>query len=451
MKENKGNGMARVLAGLMIVLGFLPRISHAETRENFMTLKQAVTLALQHNQDLKTAENQVETSEITHDQDRSDFYPDLAAKAGADVGRNTSPTSDDSLYRSLSLALTSTTNLFNGYGDQASYEKSGYALDSTRESYHRSRQTVIYNTVTAYLDAVLKKERIRVAEENLTDNQRQLEQIEAFYKAGRRPVTDLYQQQAEAAGAKLTLLTAKAEWNTARLNLLEILGISALSEVELEGVSDVMKGNWVFGGKSELTASALDQRPDMKSKKNEVKAADREIKEAQAGHYPTVDLVFQLSSNYTSTDSGAMNEQMGDDNLAASAGINVTLPIFDKNITRNKVSKARIAERTARLELEKLERQIEVEMGTALTNYETASEQVEVSRSKLAYADKALESTRQRYKAGAATLTELTTAQSSAVEARYDQVDAELTKAIKAMTISFYKGDMAEITTLVEK
>ncbi len=451
MKENKGHRIGKRLTGLIMVLFFLPRMSQAESPVSIMTLKQAVTLAIEHNQDLKTAGNQVETSVILHDQDRSNFYPDLTAKAGADMGRNTSPSSDDSLYRSLSLAITSTTNLFNGYGDQAAYEKSEYTLLSTRDDYQRTRQTVIFNTVSAYLDAVLKKERIRVAEENLSDNQRQLEQIEAFYKAGRRPVTDLYQQQAEAAGAKLTLLTAKAEWNTAKMKLLEILGISALTAVELSGVSDVMKSDWVFAGKENLTASALDQRYDMKSKKNEVKAADLEIKKAGAGYYPSVDLVFQLSSTYSSTDSQDMNAQMGDDNLAASAGINVTIPIFDRNITRNNVSKARIAERTVRLELEKLERQIEVEMGDALANYQTATEQVEVSRSKMAYADKALESTRQRYKAGAATLTELTTAQSSAVEARYDQVNAELTKAIKAMTISFYKGDMTEITNLVEK
>jgi outer membrane protein TolC len=69
----------------------------------------------------------------------------------------------------------------------------------------------------------------------------------------------------------------------------------------------------------------------------------------------------------------------------------------------------------------------------------------------LNYADKALESTRQRYKAGASTLTELTTSQSNYVKAQYDQVDADLKKVIKAMTISFYKGDMAEITAMVEK
>ena len=62
-----------------------------------------------------------------------------------------------------------------------------------------------------------------------------------------------------------------------------------------------------------------------------------------------------------------------------------------------------------------------------------------------------VESTRQRYQAGAATLTELTTAQSGFVEAQYDQVDAELKKVIQAMTLSFYRGDMAEITGMVEK
>ena len=450
MKKNR-KSKKRPLALLLFVLTFFPVETFAAEIEGILTLKQAVTLALRHNQDLKTAGDKVESSKITHDQDRADFYPDLTARAGADVGRNTRSTPDDSTYRSLSAAISSTLNLFKGYEDQASLEKSGYALDSQKDSLERTRQTVIYNTVSAYLEAVLKKERIRVAEENLGDNQKQLEQIEAFYKAGRRPVTDVYQQQAEAANARLSLLTAKEEWNTSRMNLLETMGISALTPVDLPGVAGVMKGNWSFADQTGLTAEALEKRPDIQSKKKELKAADLEIKEAEAGRYPTVDLVFELASTYSSLDGNGVNEQMGDDNLTASAGINVSIPIFDRHVTRNKVSKARIASRTARVELEKLERQIEVEMGVAMSNYQTAAEQVDVSRSKLSYADKALESTRQRYKAGAATLTELTTAQSGYVEAQYDQVDSELKKVIKAMAVSFYKGDMAEITTMVEK
>ena len=451
MKEKKIVQTGRWMAWLMIAWLFFPLNTFADQENGPLTLKQAVTLALKHNQDLKTAGDQVESSKITHDQDRSDFYPDLTARAGADVGRNTKSVPDDSTYRSLSAAITSTLNLFKGYEDKASLEKSGYALDSQKDSFERTRQAVIFNTVAAYLEAVLKKERIQVAEKNLADNQKQLEQIDAFYKAGRRSVTDVYQQQAETASAKLALLTAREEWNTSKMNLLETIGVSALTSVELPEITDVMKGNWTFDDQAALTAAALEKRPDIKSKKSELKAAEMEIKEAQAGRYPTVDLVFELSSAYSSLEEGDVSEQMDDDSLAASAGINVSIPIFDRHVTRNKVGKAKIASHTARIELEKLERQIEVEVGEAMSNYQTASEQVEVSRSKLSYADKALESTRQRYKAGASTLTELTTSQASYVEAQYDQVEAELKKVIKAMTVSFYKGDMAEITTMVEK
>ena len=450
MNENRRRKKYLLPLALMLAAMFPMTASAAQTGDT-MTLKQAVALALEHNQDLKTAKNNVESSKITHEQDRWDYYPDLTARAGADVGRNTRTTPDDSTYRSLSAAISSTLNLFKGYEDQASREKSRYALESEKDRYERTRQTVIYNTVTAYLGAVLKKERIRVAEENLTDNQKQLEQIEAFYKAGRRPVTDVYQQQAEAANARLNLLSARESWNTSRMRLLETIGISALTPVDLPGVDKVMNGNWAFSDPAGLAAEALEKRPDVKSKKNELMAADQNIREARSGHYPTVDLVFELSSSYTSLDNGGVNDQMADDKLNASAGINVSIPIFDRNLTRSKVSQARIASRTARVELEKLERQVEVELGEAMANYQTASEQVDVSRSRLAFAEKALESTRQRYQAGAATLTELTTAQSGFVEAQYDQVDAELKKVIQAMTLSFYRGDMAEITGMVEK
>lgn len=191
-----------VIMAIMMMF-FSPLNGSAGSSGDEMTWKQAISLALSNNQDLKQAGDQVKTSEITHDQDRTNFYPDLTAKAGTSYGRNNLSVPRDKTYRSLNTAITSTLNLYNGYGDKASLNKSGFSLKSDKENFERTVQSVVFNTMTAYLNAVLSKERIRVAEENLLENQKQLDQIEAFYKAGRRPVTDFYQQQALTASTSL--------------------------------------------------------------------------------------------------------------------------------------------------------------------------------------------------------------------------------------------------------
>jgi outer membrane protein len=175
------------------------------------------------------------------------------------------------------------------------------------------------------------------------------------------------------------------------------------------------------------------------------------IREAKSGYYPVVDFVAGLSSSYNSLDASGMGEQLRDDNMTASVGINVQIPVFDRFLTRNNVSKAKIAENSARLELEKLQRQIEVEIGEAVSNYESAVKQVEVTQFTLTYSAKALESTHQRYAVGAATLTELTQAQANYVQAQYDSLNSGLNRLIQAVALDFYRVDLSQIMTMAEK
>jgi len=407
-----------------------------------LTLKQAIAMALEYNQDLKIVDGQVRSSEISRDQNRSDFLPSLSASAGLDYGRNTRTTPSDKTYDSLSASVSSRLNLFKGFEDQASLKKSEYALLSDRDTWSRTRQTVIYNTLAAYLQTLTAKDRIRVAEQNLADNLKQLEQINAFCKAGRRPLTDLYQQQAQTASAQLDLLTAQQDYQVNTMKLKEIIGISVLNPLNVTDSLDDLVGKDITADQVTLIREALDRRPDLYAMQNKMWATDMGVKEASSGYYPTVDLVADLGSSSSSLDDASLSDQWTNDNMDARVGLTVSIPLFDRYMTRNQVSQAKISSQSVRYEYEKLQRKIEVEIGQAYSEYQAAVSKVEVTNLQLTYAAKALESTRQRYESGAATLTELSTAQASYVGAQYNQVEAGLNRVIQAMSLSFYRGDM---------
>jgi outer membrane protein len=451
MKKKTNASFFRIIILVILMIPFIPSNGSTESVGDVMTLKQAISLAISNNQDLKQAKDQVLTSEINHDQSRTNFYPDLTAKAGTSYGRNTLSIPDDKTYRSLNSAITSTLNLFNGYNDQVTLKKSVFSMKSDKEAYDRMIQTVVYNTITAYLNAVQSKENIRVAEENLTENQKQLELIEAFYKAGRKAVVDYYQQEAQTASAQLDLLNAQQAYKTNKMQLLKAIGISAMTPFELVNFSDDLVPVTQVADTDSLIKTALSNRPDILAQKDKVSATDMAIRQAEAGYYPVVDFVASLSSSYSSLDNSALNDQLNNGNMAASVGINVQIPVFDRFLTRNQVSLAKIASNTVRLDLEKLQRQIEVDIGEAVSNYQAAVKQVEVAQLQLSYSAKALESTRLRYKAGAATLSELTQSQANYIQAQYNKVNAGLHRVIQSVSLDFYKGDMNGLIRNTEK
>lgn len=407
-----------------------------------LTLNQAIAMALTYNQDVKIAENKVKDSQISKSQGRSDFLPGLEASAGWNVGRNRQAVPSDKTYETISAALTASLNLFNGFSDQAALKKYEFTLASDKDSLLRTRQTVIFDTLQAYLNTLTSKERIRVARQNLTDNSAQLEQIDAFCKAGRRPLTDLYQQQAETASARLDWVTARQDYEVNTMKLKEMIGISVLTPLSVaDSYEDVQTAD-IPDQPAAIIREALKKRADLFALQNKVWASDMAIKEAAAGYYPSVNLTAELSSSYSSIDDAAVGDQWADDNMDARVGLFVSLPLFDRYLTQNQVSQAKIASRSIRYEQEKLVRQVEVEIGQAFSEYTAAVIKVDVTRARENYAEKALESTRQRYESGAATLTELTTARTGYVQARYDSLEASLNRIIHAMSLSFYRGDM---------
>jgi outer membrane protein len=392
----------------------------------------------------------VRSSELSRAQDRADYLPTLTAGAGMDVGRNNRPTPSDQSYRTLSASLSSTLNLFKGFEDQASLRKSQYALHAERDSRSRTRQSVIFNTVTAYLETLSSRDKIAVAEQNLEDHRKQLEQIDAFCQAGRRPLTDLYQQQAQTADARLDLVSATQDYQVKRLELTEIIGLSVSTMVEVSDQMDDLGAVDLPDRPEPLIDQALEKRPDLFALKNRIWSTDMAVTEARAGYYPTVNMTAELGSSWSSLDGVDASDQWGDDNLIARVGVNVNLPLFDRRVTRNNVAQAGISSRITRLEYEKLARRIGVEIGQAFAEYQAALSRVEVTALQMTYASKALESTRQRYASGAATLTELAGAQSVYTEARYNTVNAGLNRVIQALSLAFYRGDLDETFQMKE-
>ena len=296
-----------------------------------------------------------------------------------------------------------------------------------------------------YLNAVKALEQIRVAEQNLRDNAQQLSDIEAYHQAGRRPVTDVYKQQAETARARSTLLGARRDYRVNKLALLQSIGSDATTKIEVVLPDSPLLQTIPETSETVLLATALTGRPDLLALQKNVAASVEQIRLAQAGHYPSVDLVAVAATSFNDREEDSFASQLKEDNLTGSLSLSLSIPIFDRNLTRHEVDQARVSRNTAGLQLAKLQRQIEAEVGQAVADFQTAGQQLEAAREQLNYAEKALESTTQRYRAGVATLTEITSARSVLVEARYAQIEAQLDRMIQTVAIAHYSGDLDPI------
>ncbi len=407
-----------------------------------MSLVEAVELALKNNQDLKLAKNSVQYSKLTLKKEKNDYLPQVTGTANTALNNDYGQSGSSRDYYIQRAEVFTQLNLFKGFEDKASLESARYNLSSDEHAQIRQKQQVIYDTVSAYIDAVQQLQEIEVARENLKTNRQQEKEIKAFHEAGKVPATDLYQQQAETAKAKFDFISAENSYKISKMQLIKTIGIPVAGDIEIE-----MPEITIFTMTPEINAdrliqAAFETRPDLFALEKSVSAKEAKIKEAASGKYPSVDLNAGMGSLYDNRYGENFGHQFGDDNLYSYIGVSVSLPIFDRQLTRTKVNQAKIDKQSENLTLEKLKQQIREELGQAVADYQTACESIIVSKSRLFYTNKALESVFQRYKMGAANLTELTQIRSDQVEARNDMIEAEVDKILKIISIFFYKGDL---------
>ena len=439
-----------VLAAIFALCGSPVSASAAESLH--LTLPQAVALALARNPDVHLAKNQQTSASIGIEKSRGNFLPSLQIDGNAGHQRylhdSVSRTSD---IRSASLQASADLNLFNGFADVSALEGSRLQFDAASDSLQRQRQTVAYDTASQFVTVLTDRELVQVARESLVSQQDLLKQIEAFYRAGRRPITDLYQQQAATAQSQLDLLSASRNLEVAKLQLLQLLGQTPPTGIEVVAPDTHQVNAQVDGLDLDRSfLEALAKRVDLQAQAKQVMAAQAAVRQAKAGYLPSLDLVATAGSGYSSlTNDRNFNQQFGHDNLDATLGLSLSVPIFDRNLTRTNVAEARVSVDNAAVTLTKLQQQLGVEVGQALADYRNAREQLTVDEAKLTYARQAWEATQARYRVGASTWIDLSSANASYIQARNAEVQARYAVLLQGLTVGYYRGDLDKMLALL--
>ena len=426
------------------------------TAKRAITLKDAIETALEANIDLRQAANQTESREILVRRSAMDFFPTLRLSAGTSrgYGKDYEPLTDRFEWNhsnSMNLSVSSGLDLFAGFGRISALRQSRLELEAQRKSYQRSREQVIFETVQQFVLVVLDGDLITVDEQYLESQRSLLAQVEAFTTSGKRPIVDLYQQQANVADAELRLLAARRDFEVDKFRLLQFMAVDPGVECTIV-VPDVEDITGALAGflPDDATAEAMTSRADLAAQRLQVEAAKKQITTSRAGYWPALSLSAGAGTSYRSPGSYDFNDQFYNNNLNGSIGLSLSLPIFDRFSTYNSVAQAKVGLRQAQLSAEKLELQTGVEIRQALEDYATAGKAVEVAQAQFRYSAQALRNMEERYKVNASTLVELMQARASNLQSSYNLINARYSHLVKGVAVLYYSGGIDKAMPLFD-
>jgi outer membrane protein len=416
-----------------------------------LTLPQAVALALRDNPDLALSRHRRQSAAVSVEAARGRFLPSLQGSAGATQNyvHQAAPGAPEA-YRSANAQLLADLNLFNGFADSADLDSSRFQLQAAAAGLERQGQTVAFTTASRFIAILADGELVQVAEQNLKSQQDLEQQIDAFYQAGVRAVTDLYQQQAATAQAEFALLDARRNLQVDQLQLLQTLGRTPPASIEaLPPDTRALDSALQNLDPARAFDQALAARPDLRAQQQQIAATREQTRAAKAGYLPSLDLQAATGTSYSGAGGrGSVGSQF-DDNRGASIGLALSVPIFDRDQTRSNVAQARIGEADAATTLLKLQQQAGLEVGQALADYQRAKLQLSTAGRQLDYARQALAASEARYKVGAATWIELSNARSVFVQAEGDEVRARYAVLLQGLNIGYARGDLDALLALL--
>ncbi len=433
-----------------------------------ITFDEAVRIALDRNVTLRRSQNNVDLQNTTVASERADFFPNL--NLNSSTTRNFGLTFDQTTGSTFSttsdffrINANASLNLFNGFADVASYNQARHDLEAIEYDSDRTRQTVIFNVISNYLQVILDEEQIRIREDDMEAQKQQLAQIEEFTRVGARPISDLYQQQSILASSELQLLEAQRQAQLSKTRLIQVLQLDPFQDYAFTAPSadEIMLVPQTYDAVA-LLRSAFDQRPDLRAQEATIAASQEGIRLAKAGRLPTLSLSAGIGSSFSSQfqrfaafnetggpllgpDGTPLREQVPfgtqlDNNRSESISLNLSIPIFNRFQVRTNVERARVQYENARLDLENLQQSVASEVRQAYLDYEIATKRLDVTEKQVRAAGQALQVEQERYNVGASTLVELTQARSRFVEASSNRVQAIYQFHFQGKLIEYYQG-----------
>ncbi|MQA91634.1 MAG: TolC family protein [Gemmatimonas sp.] len=433
-RSMSATALGPALAG-WLVLGASP--ATAQEGPQTVTLGEAIEIALEQNPTVQQAENSARLGTLGVRQQQRELLPDLRLST---VGA-TPYASGIERDASVSAGLSTSVEISNIYSTFAGIEQAQIDEQGGVQDLSRARQSVTYNVNSDFLTVLEAQEQVLVQQENLRSEQELDSQIQAFVDAGRRPISDLYQQQALTAGAELAVVQAERGLLVARMNLIQTLQLDPFGEYEFAAPEDMpVTMRAADLDPEELSARAFAQRPDLAAAELSVNSAQQGVRIADSSRWPTLSLTVGYGADFISTNQVGFFDQL-DQQRGGILQLGVSVPLLDSTtgITRER---ARLDVENAQIGLENTQQTVATEVQTAYLDLALAEQQLDVAELQLRSAELALETAQRRYDVGAGTLVELTQARASQVGAASALVNARYGLVLQNRLLQYHLGEL---------
>ena len=275
-------------------------------------------------------------------------FPQVDENTGEVINfNNKSETTSD--YWQYQFELTQT--VFN-WSQWQTLQRADSEVALAEARYRAAEQDLLVRVASRYFDVLAAEDTLTAADATLQAVTRQLEQAEKRFEVGLIAITDVQEARAAHDNATAGVILAKRSLATAHEFLREITGEDYTTLVK--PADDMPLNQPDPGDRQSWVSKAEAQNLNVIAARFDVDIAKRNVKIAESGHMPTVELFGTYAeddADTTTTNNGITGpaDSSGDQTVY---GVQMTLPVFSGGVTSSQVREQVYLHRAAREKLE---------------------------------------------------------------------------------------------------
>ncbi len=402
--------------------GSLPRI------EGPLTMEGAVTLALDNSRKIKASSADQRVMASMKRENLAGFLPQVSMNGylvNQNMTQNIYNSAGDTMARNFQLTptnrfqdlnVTAMWPIFSGGRTYYGYKAAGARAEAATQMLRGTEVEVAMQARLDYIAVVREQENARVTGELLRQTEERLRVTREEFAAGRVARFNVLRDEAEVANVIQMDTMARNQAELALIALKTTLGVDLGSPIK---VAEPLQYKPITVSVEEGIRQAAETHPDVQAAAKQLEAAEAEIRATLGRYLPEVSATWMYDWQRMRSRDEPFEKPEG-----YSAGLVLTIPLFDGFMRENAIGTAR-AKRDKVREQEVLARQqVAKEVNQAALMLAAAEKNVEASRKGLEQAEEQFRIVEERYASGRGIQLEILDAQTALTRARFNLVAA---------------------------
>ena len=359
-------------------------------------------------------------------------------------GEGFTKSSVDKVYYNGSYSVMGNYVIWNGNKNrnQVKLNKLTYeaaALDSATQAQNLQEQIA-----TLYIQICYSTEAIKVNQESYKSSLENENRGKEFVKNGKMSQADLAQLTAQRAQDEYNIVAAESNVKNYKRQLKELLQITndEAFDIVIPSTTD-SQALASIPALSSVYASALDNRPEIKSYQNMIDQSNLNIDIAKAGKMPTISANAGVSTSSTSMNKTGWGTQIKQ-NFSLGGGVSISIPIYDNRATKTAINKANLQKQSSMLDL----KNEQTKLYSTIENYwlqaNTNQSQFKSAKVSTESAKTSFELLNEQFKLGLKNIVELRTGKDNLLKAQQNELQAKYLTILNLGMLNFYKNGKVE-------